>query len=805
MSFTVPIYIDAAGTDTAVRKVTTELERAERIGKAAGEIVSKALQSGKLHADQAAAATAAYTRELMNAERAAEKAAAAAAKIQSGGFRSFLSDLQSGVGGMTSFAANLSMAAGGVTGLVNGLASGAKSLFDWHAGLAFVNDGLIQMRNRLRNVTQGQAELAASMEITVGIANRTFTSWNTTIDVFARVANVTNQLGFSLERTGRFTETLQKLFASSGRSSAEASAAMLQFGQALGSGVLQGDEFKSIAENMPQLLDAFAARLGVTRGELKKLASEGKIGTDVMIGGIEDMAKRADVAFASMEKTFAQRMQPTLNAMQQDPRLINKAVSDPTKMLDLIGNSPTEFLEGMPAMGAAAEEFGLDLPSLKVSDFNKEIGRMSAAVGKLAGDLGSAIPPTRTWANDLSDLVAKTTALNPPAKTFNETIAALTPKIADAKTETYGLADALKDGKDSTIGFAKSLGTALFPALFDTWSNGVKPMATGISELEKLFKSIVEPARNFTRDLRNLDTLLARKRITTAEYATTLADLQDKFRNTGTSDWRALSVGGDEYANTLQRVIDQTKFLLDLNEQFGASTTFNTAGTNGLGAAASTGPNPLAANFLNPADDALRQRATETDRWTKALKKNEDSWKSLDSTIRDMGNTVINDFSSALMDSFKTGEVGAKKMVDAIMMDLGRMATNKFLQSLFNVGMNAAMGPGGGGWSNGQTSAYPGGFAHGGSWTAPPVHHAAHGLRIGGSSTVGDKVPFFAMVNSGETVDIRNRFQQGDRGGAPVPARERVIYVENGRQLTAAQRDEEVIRIVQKAGFTRGR
>jgi hypothetical protein len=67
-------------------------------------------------------------------------------------------------------------------------------------------------------------------------------------------------------------------------------------------------------------------------------------------------------------------------------------------------------------------------------------------------------------------------------------------------------------------------------------------------------------------------------------------------------------------------------------------------------------------------------------------------------------------------------------------------------------------------------------------------------------------VPFFAMVNSGETVDIRNRFQQGDRSeGGAGHGRDRVIMVEDRRQLTAAQLKEDVIRIVMDAGFKRGR
>ena len=73
---------------------------------------------------------------------------------------------------------------------------------------------------------------------------------------------------------------------------AQAASAQLQLNQALGSGRLQGEEFNAINEATPQLLDAVAKVMGVTRGELRKLASEGKISSKILIQALTDIKEK---------------------------------------------------------------------------------------------------------------------------------------------------------------------------------------------------------------------------------------------------------------------------------------------------------------------------------------------------------------------------------------------------------------------------------------------------------------------------------------------------------------------------------
>lgn len=103
---------------------------------------------------------------------------------------------------------------------------------------------------------------------------------------FANVYARLRPLGKTLEEIQTTYEGFNAVAIASGASAQEASSAFLQLSQALGSGRLQGDEFRSIAEQVPGILKLVSDEMGVTVGELKKLGSEGKITSDVLINAL---------------------------------------------------------------------------------------------------------------------------------------------------------------------------------------------------------------------------------------------------------------------------------------------------------------------------------------------------------------------------------------------------------------------------------------------------------------------------------------------------------------------------------------
>ena len=125
-----------------------------------------------------------------------------------------------------------------------------------------------------------------------------------------------------------FMEGIQKVFAIGGESKEAQKNAMLQLTQGLASGQLQGDEFRSIAENAPMIENIIAKSMGVSRGELKKLASEGKITADVIKNAIMNNMPEIEKQFESLPKTWGDHMQSIKNKAIQAFEPVFQRISD---------------------------------------------------------------------------------------------------------------------------------------------------------------------------------------------------------------------------------------------------------------------------------------------------------------------------------------------------------------------------------------------------------------------------------------------------------------------------------------------
>lgn len=125
-----------------------------------------------------------------------------------------------------------------------------------------------------------------------------------------------------------FMEGIQKVFAIGGASKEAQKNAMLQLTQGLASGQLQGDEFRSIAENAPMIENIIAKSMGVSRGELKKLASEGKVTADVIKNAIMNNMPEIEKQFEALPKTWGDHMQSIKNKAIQAFEPVFQRISD---------------------------------------------------------------------------------------------------------------------------------------------------------------------------------------------------------------------------------------------------------------------------------------------------------------------------------------------------------------------------------------------------------------------------------------------------------------------------------------------
>lgn len=125
-----------------------------------------------------------------------------------------------------------------------------------------------------------------------------------------------------------FSEMMNKSFKVSGAGQQEISAATYQLTQAMASGRLQGDEFRSIMENAPMLADAIAKYMGKSKGELKELSGEGVITSDIIKNALFSAADEINQKYEQMPKTFADAMTSIQNNAQKTLQPVADKISN---------------------------------------------------------------------------------------------------------------------------------------------------------------------------------------------------------------------------------------------------------------------------------------------------------------------------------------------------------------------------------------------------------------------------------------------------------------------------------------------
>jgi len=167
-------------------------------------------------------------------------------------------------------------------------------------------DAYTNLQNRLKLVTDSTEALGQATQNVIDIAQNSRQALGATGDLYFKISQTADALGLSVADVSRATETFGKTLALSGAGAQQAEAAILQFSQGLASGVIRGDEFNSVAENAPAAMDAFSRALGVTKGELRKLAAEGALTADILIQALKEQSEEVDKAFGKTESTIGQ-------------------------------------------------------------------------------------------------------------------------------------------------------------------------------------------------------------------------------------------------------------------------------------------------------------------------------------------------------------------------------------------------------------------------------------------------------------------------------------------------------------------
>ncbi len=197
---------------------------------------------------------------------------------------------------------------------MDSLSFATRALAGHMAGLVTIGAAVSKMdtytglQNRLKLVTNNQIELNKATEDTFRIAQKTYSAWDSVLQVYQRFSDNSKTLNLSMDETARLTETVSKAVAISGASAAAADAALVQFGQALASGTLRGEELNSVMEQTPALAKAIAQGMGITVGELRSVAAEGKITSKEIVKALKNVQDDVDALFAKTDITIGQSL-----------------------------------------------------------------------------------------------------------------------------------------------------------------------------------------------------------------------------------------------------------------------------------------------------------------------------------------------------------------------------------------------------------------------------------------------------------------------------------------------------------------
>ena len=217
---------------------------------------------------------------------------------------------------------------------------------------AFV--GFLKMADELKNlearikVADGtSSNYKATLASLTQIANQNLVPIKETVDLYTKLSPSLSKLGATTEATLNVTSAFGTAIRVSGTDTAQASAAMLQFAQAMASGKLAGDEFKSIAENVPEVLRVLEDRLDKNNGQLRKMAEEGKLTSGVVAGALLRSMTELEIKARELPPTIGQAFTVLKNNVSTAASEFDKATGLTTffskAILDLANNVVPAF------------------------------------------------------------------------------------------------------------------------------------------------------------------------------------------------------------------------------------------------------------------------------------------------------------------------------------------------------------------------------------------------------------------------------------------------------------------------------
>jgi tape measure domain-containing protein len=400
-------------------------------------------------------------------------------------------------------------------------------------------DAWTTVNNKLINTVKENEKLIDVTDRVFALSQQTRTSLDATATLYGRLAAATGDYvkeGATLEA---LVSNINKAMQVSGATAAESEGALVQLSQAFGAGALRGEEFNSVNEAAPRLMKALADSLGVARGQLKDMASEGKLTTEVLFkawGGQSQLTAQINQEFANMSATAAQQMTVAKNNLVQYIGT-NKIAAQVTSaygdtLVGLSQNLDTVAQAGALAAGvyggkmvgalAASAKASIDTTLATRQQVTAELASAKAAQASATSQVQLLTAQKAVWTERIKGATSEAMASR-----FRAQLYSTTAQLAAAETAASGAATRYAAAQTAAAGATRLLGGAM------SFLGGPVGMAIAAATAISVFSSRSNDASGKAEELSARVRQLTAdfKTLSVAEVDKAIVDVESEMKN----------------------------------------------------------------------------------------------------------------------------------------------------------------------------------------------------------------------------------------------------------------------------------
>lgn len=355
---------------------------------------------------------------------------------------------------------------------------------------------------RLKQASTTTDDFAVSQRSLFEMSQRTGTAFADNAGLFSRSSASMREFGFSSSDVLGVTESLAVGLKLSGAGAAEASSVITQFAQALGQGVLRGEEFNSINENGDRVVRALAAGLGVARKDLKGMADQGQLTIDKAVPALISQLGLLQAEFQAMPDSVSSATVKLNNAFQAWAG----GMDGTTGTTSALASAISFVAKNMDVLAGSALALGAAYSGRKIVDFTRDmlgqVGALreaqSAEIGRTAAQLDAATAIARRTGAEVAAAEAQVAATR-----FTDAHAAALSRLRLARladTQAIAAQTAAQTAQTAATSMVGRAGSALLGVMGGPAGLAITAAAVAGSYL--LFSETSEKARKATVDLK---------------------------------------------------------------------------------------------------------------------------------------------------------------------------------------------------------------------------------------------------------------------------------------------------------------